>query len=361
MKLPSYLLGFSLLAALLSATPPSAAQQAEPAQAEPAQAASDPDDPSEAPATPAQAGVARFKVELSPDEITVGDRVEAQLTLVWMGPEPTAEPRFPTWQETWGSAEILSTTEPESFTDQSARRIYRQTLTLTAFEAGDVKLPKITVAVPLADETLDVTHDDDVSFVVRSVLPDTAGEAGTEDAAAPGEEEQELLPRPAAPLEALNPNQRFFWTLGILGVSALVMAWLLLRRVGAPAAAATQRPLAPPLEELLQRLRQLDPSVSEPAHTGLSLVLRNFLGRRLAVRAVESTTTEIQRLLRQTPVPPAVARGTIRLLQDCDHVKFAGLNVTEATTDDRLLKARELAREIEEALIPPEPPAEVAS
>ncbi len=332
--------------------------------------AAEPDSPSETPPseTPptgeATPGVAQFKIELSPAEITVGDRVEAQLTLVWMGPEPTSEPRFPTWQETWGSAEILSTSELESFTDQSARRIYRQKLTLTAFETGDVKLPRVTIAVPLASETLEVTHDDEASFVVQSVLPQTEAEAGDDGNA--GEGGGELQPRPAAPLMALSADQRFLWTLCVLVGLTLLMAWLLRRRLGTHATGVATQPLAPPLEELLQRLRQLDPSAPEPAHTGLSYVLRNFLGRKLSLQAVESTTTEIQRLLRQTSVPPAIAQGTVRLLQDCDHVKFARREVAETTTDDRLLRARELAREIETALQPPElssdqPPVEVAS
>ena len=52
---------------------------------------------------------AKLTVELSPSEgLTVGDRVEAQLVLAWTGPEPVAPPRFPTWGETWGSAEVLA-------------------------------------------------------------------------------------------------------------------------------------------------------------------------------------------------------------------------------------------------------------
>ena len=52
--------------------------------------------------------------------------------------------------------------------------------------------------------------------------------------------------------------------------------------------------------------------------------------------------------LRTVEVPPAVAQSTVRLLRDCDRVKSARLQVDEAVTGDRVSKARDLAREIEE-------------
>lgn len=337
-------LGFAL--ALL--TTPALSQAPDPSSEK------DPPEPAEA-----RPGVARLKVELTPEEITVGDRVEAQLTLVWMGEEPTAEPRFPAWQETWGKAEVLETGEVEAFTDQSARRIYRQKVTLTAFETGDVQLPRVAVAVPLADETRDVTQDDPVAFTVTSVLPAEADE-GDGGEGGDGGEAAELAPRDAAPLRSLVADQRFLWTAIALAAACWLLVWRLARKLGVTVAGVAPKPLAPPLDELLERLRQLDPSAGEPAHTGLSLSLRNFLGRSLGFHAVESTTSEIQRRLRETPLPPTVAQGTVHLLRDCDQVKFARLEVPESTTDDRLYKARELAREIDLGLRPPEPVAEAA-
>ena len=324
-------------------TPPEAtAPESDPPESDPLES----DPPESDPPESASQGVARLKVELTPQEITVGDRVEALITLVWMGQEPTAEPRFPVWQETWGQAEVLATDAVEAFTDQSSRRIYRQKITLTAFETGDFQLPKVTVAVPLSDQTLEISHEDVASFAVSSVLPEDT--------------EEELAPREEAPLQSLAADQRFLWTSGILSGLCLLAAWQLMRRLGVTPPGEAPKPLAPPLDELLERLRQLDPTAPEPAHTGLSLTLRNFLGRSLDFQAVESTTSEIQRRIRQTPLPPAVAQGAVRLLRDCDQVKFARLEVAESLTDDRLYKARELAREIDLGLRPPEPLPEAA-
>jgi len=47
-------------------------------------------------------------------------------------------------------------------------------------------------------------------------------------------------------------------------------------------------------------------------------------------------------------VPPTLSQRTVRLLRDCDQVKFARLEVDAAVTDDRVALAQTVAREIEE-------------
>ncbi len=301
-------------------------------------------------------GFAQLKVDLTPKEnITVGDRVRADLELVWMGPEPKEPPRFPTWQETWGSAEVLEVGEVDSFTDQSGRRIYRQTVALTAFRVGDVRLPRVTVAVPLADRTEELKTAGDLSFEVVSVLPEQTedGEAGEEEAQTGAETETAALePRPPASLEGIGQGTLYLWVAGILAVLCALAAARLVRQAPAVAGAAASKPRLAPLAELLERLRVLDPSQgSEPVHTGISLALRDYLGRLLGIHALEGTTSEIQRNLRDTLVPPALSQRTVRLLRDCDQVKFARLEVDETVADDRVALAQNVAREIQELTV----------
>ncbi len=282
--------------------------------------------------TPADVGV--LEVELSPTEITVGDRVEARLILIWTGPAPAAEPRFPAWRKTWGGAEILSAGEVLTLTGPDDRRVYRQTLVLTAFTTGQILLPEVTVALPLAAETIEVASGRDAGFEVRSVLPEDAAEAE---------------PRPAAPPRVLDGESRFARTAGGLGGLSLLLAWLVGRRLHAPRTSTATAP-ATPLVELLQRLRELDPAAAEPAHTGLSLGLRDFLSHSLGVPAAESTTTEIERGLRRARLEPEAADGTIRLLRDCDQVKFARAPVPAPVTLGRLRQARDLGSRIDRVL-----------
>ncbi len=311
---------------------------------------------------------ARLDVEIDLEQITVGDRVAAEITLVWMGEEPSAPPRFPTWQSTWGRAEILASSEIDAQVDSSGRRIYRQTLTLTAFEVGTVLLPEITVAVPLAERTEVISSGNSPELEVVSVLPElddeseSADEASDPSAAATPSSASDLEARPPAPLIHRPPQAAFYWSTGVLAALTLLMAAALVRRLQGvdPLAAASRRPLLPPLDELVSTLRGIDPAVgSEPAHTELSLALRRYLGRALDFQAVEGTTSEIQKRLRSTSVPAASTQRAVRLLRDCDQVKFARQEVDERVTDDRIRLAETLAREVEEQLRPaPQEPSE---
>lgn len=287
------------------------------------------------------------KVELEPQQITVGDRVKATVTLLWEGERPTAAPRFPAWQDTWGGAEVLAVGEIESFPDQSARFIYKQELTLTAFRPEEVELPPLALVVPLAGQTVDVAMPEGLGFTVTSILPS---------------DEESLEPRPAT---AVRPpaDPRLFWpTFGVLLALSAAAVWLLLRHLGRGGIEGiADRPRLAPLDELLERLKQLDPSVgSEPVHTGLSQALRDYLGRRLGFNALESTTSEIQRRLRQGPVPVDLYQRTLGLLRDCDQVKFARHDVPHGVTGERLAQAPELARRIETSVAPPAPAEEAA-
>ncbi len=276
----------------------------------------------------------QLTVELRPAaDVTVGDRVEAELVLVWRGGEPLPEPRFPTWGEHWGEAEILHTGAVESPTEDGAH-VYRQTITLTAFRTGTIELPPVTVAVPLVEETRELFTPEGLAFTVASVLPATAP--------------ADLEPRPATPPVSLPATPRFAWSAGLLAMFGLLAAgWLGRRRAGETVPA----PRAAPLAELLARLGELQPTAgSGPVHTRLSLALRDFLGRSLDIHARESTTTEIRHRLRSLPPAAAVADDTFHLLKDCDQVKYALQSVASEVTDTRLTQARTLARTIDEAL-----------
>ncbi len=283
-------------------------------------------------AAPAETVPARLAVTLEPTAgVTVGDRVTAELVLTWDGRAPAAEPRFPTWGESWGPAEIVTVGEVASMADVDGRRTYRQTVVLTAFRSGTIELPAVVVAVPRSEQTVKVRSDAGTVFEVVSVLDEGAVEA-----------------RPMATPRALPAGRRFPLTAALLAAACLLAALVLGRRLAAEGRDETATPAAGPLAELLGRLAGLDPGAgSEPVHTGLSLALRHFLGRTLGIHARESTTREIDDRLGATAVPPALARRAVSLLGDCDQAKFARREVAGAVAGERLATAGELAREID--------------
>jgi hypothetical protein len=312
----------ALVCALLLAAPPVLAQTAQTAP------------------TPPQ-----VEVSLTPREGTVGDRIEAVLTLRADPAALTGEPRFPAWGTTWGDAEILEKAEPqrlqETETGGSGATVWRQRIVLAAFRPGQVDLPPVDVAVPLRDQTTQAQTPAGLSFTLRSVLP--AGE--------------EPAPKPPAPPRQLPIGDAFWWTLAGSLLVLLAVAWALRRRLRAEAAAAEiPRPALPPFEELLGELDRLaaEPSVVR-LHTRLSLALRSYLSRSLSFPAAESTTSEIHRILLSRRVPGAVVRQMVELLRACDMVKFARQEVGEERAQERIATARQLAREVETWTRPVEP------
>ena len=304
-------------------------------------------------------GVGQLDIELQPQKITIGDRVETTLTLVWMGPEPSEPPRFPTWQDTWGDAEVLDVGEVESSVDGSGRRLYRQRLVLTAFDVGDVELPAVTVVIPLPDDSAEIRNAKTAAFSVSSVRPpEPAAAEGEGEADSPGDvEKAPLEAKPPAPPRALPQQASFYWTVGALGLLTLAAALLLLRRSREFALAgggSHSIPQLPPLEALLRHLDGVQASAgSERVHTAISLSLRHYLGRRLAWNAAGSTTSEIQRQLRRGPVPDHLSQRLLQLFKACDQVKFARQEVSAAVNEDRLAQARDLGRQLEPLLAPP--------
>ncbi|HYU30714.1 MAG TPA: hypothetical protein VEW48_01005 [Thermoanaerobaculia bacterium] len=294
-------------------------------------------------ALPAAAQTApQVEVSLSPrDQLTVGDRVEAVLTLRVDPATLSGEPRFPVWGTTWGDAEVLDKGAPQKVAENGAM-LWRQRLVLAAFRTGKVDLPPVEVAVPLRDRTLQVRTPAGLALAVRSVLP--AGEKNP-------------APKPPAPLHQLPIGAAFWWTLAASGVLLALLGWLLWRRRRAEGTEEeATRPALPPFDELLGELDRIaaEPSVVR-LHTRLSLALRSYLGRSLAFPAAESTTSEIQRTLLARRMPGTLVRQLVELLRGCDLVKFARQESGEERSRERLASARQIGREIETWARPVEP------
>jgi len=291
-------------------------------------------------AAPLAAQAPHLDLALSPREVTVGDPVEAVLTLQAPVAALAGEPRFPAWGTSWGEADILEKGEIQKTGEAAGIATWKQRVVVAAYRTGAVDLPPVQVAVPLKDRTLQVQTPAGTAFTVRSVLP--AGE-------------KDPKPKPPAPLRSLPIGVAFWWALAGLSALCLLLGWALWRqgrRRQAEVAAA--QPALPPLAELVAALEGLagEPSMLQ-LHTRLSLALRRYLGRALEVPAAESTTSEMQRILRVRRLPSSVERRTIELLRACDMVKFARQEVEARRGQERAAAAREVGREVERFVRPP--------
>jgi len=307
-------------------------------------------------------------VDLAPGPHTVGDRIEAVLTLSAPADDIAGEPRFPDWGEAWGEADVLTAGAVERVGDGEAgaagdqtseetgddiapgnaapgrRARFRQRLVLAAFRTGEVPLPPVAVAVPAAGGELLLRSPEGLALAIDSVLP-------------PPGEDGEPAPMPPAPPRPLPLGARFWWTAGSLAAAcALALAWALARRRRAAAAAAAPAP--PPFEELRAALAAARGERSPAAgHAAVSLAFRRYLGRVLRFPAAESSTAEIRRELARRNLPDGAARPAAALLAGCDLVKFARREATAGQLAERAGAALGLATEIEAHLRPVAPAA----
>ncbi|HYN20711.1 MAG TPA: hypothetical protein VE078_07115 [Thermoanaerobaculia bacterium] len=284
------------------------------------------------------AAAQQVQVNLSPGPVTVGDRIEAVINLQVDTGALVGEPRFPTWRETWGEAEILAKSEPEKVSEQNGTAIYQQRLTLAAFRPGNVPLPPVAIALPLRSRTVQASTPEGLSLTVHSVLP---------------KGEKNPQPKPEKPPVRLPIGEAFWWTLAAMSLACLIVGWLLFRQHRARPELDAKRPDLSPFEELADALVRLGRETSAVRlHTALSLAFRHYLSRTLSFRAEQSTTSEIHRHLLAGRLPAPLVRQAVELLRACDLVKFSRQAVGEDRSRERLEAARRIGEEIEERLHP---------
>jgi hypothetical protein len=338
-----------VIVAALVLLPCAAGVQAQP----PASPAAPPAAPPPRAAAPAPAAPPAFPVEVAiapvaterAGEVTVGDRVEAILTLKLPAAKLSGAPRFPVWGELWGDVEVREKAPAQRVSEQGGTAVYRQRLLLVPWKPGRLALPPAAVAVPLAERTVEARTPADLALDVVSALP----------RAKPGEAPPP--PKAPAPMAMLPLGKHFWWTAaGLAAACAAAGALLVWRRRRAALGAAA--PALPPYEALLAEIDRLGARLDSEAstlrvHTELSRALRAYLGRTLGFHAAESTTSEIQRQLTSRHLPSALPRRTVELLRGCDLVKFARQEVGRERTRERLETARAVGSEVERYVHPP--------
>ncbi len=331
----------------------------------------------------------RVHVDWAATDVTVGDRVPVEISVVVpagmiAGDGAEAAPRFPTWRDTWGEAEILEVGELEEVDpatvdaravassaagtgsdrnsrshrnaatggDPEDRRAWRQSLVLAAFRPGSVPLPPREILVPTAEgRSLRLTTPPDLALEVLSVLPET-GEGGAGDG---GDEAPVPEPMEAKSMVALPVGAAFWWTAAAFTLALLAAGLLYHRRRAAEATGGATRSEMPPAAELHRALadaRQADSP--QQGLAGVSRALRRYLGRRLAFPAVESTTTEVRRHLRRAATPPGMAARCGEILAACDLVKFARRPAVHGDVRRWAEAAAEVADGLEDHLRPAE-------
>ena len=220
---------------------------------------------------------------------------------------------------------------------------------IAAFRHGKIDLPPMAVDVPLKDRTLQAQTPAGLSFDVRSVMPAN---------------EKEPQPKPPAARAPLPLGAAFWWTFA--GMARSLPRSPVAAPAPEPAAAGHGRAESGRRCRRSRAAGALD-APARPSrrcsrlHTQLEPRAAALPGRTFALPALESTTSEIQRVLSSNlgrRLPSPLVRQTVELLRGCDLVKFARQEVGETRGRERVAAARQLGRDLEQIRAGRRAPAE---
>jgi hypothetical protein len=143
--------------------------------------------------------------------------------------------------------------------------------------------------------------------------------------------------RDLAPIEHLAPAASA-WPLVVCSLTlagGLAAAWLVRRNWRRSAPRRTSSPAERALREL-ERIRRLKASAAR-LHTMLSALLRRYLSRRFALSGRQRTTQELRAEIDAIGELSAAQKAALcTFLDDCDLVRFAGADASEAECERRL-------------------------
>ncbi|MDH3205827.1 MAG: BatD family protein [Gemmatimonadota bacterium] len=289
----------------------------------------------------AQSSVA---TEVDATVVTVGDRITYTISV----DHPlSAQARLPD-SLALGSFEVLQAQAlPVATTQAGARSTW--TLTLAAFELGELELPPVSVDVVAADGSTQTLQTDRYLIDVTSVGVDESGDI--RDIRGP-------LGIPVGLATIL------VWLLVPLLLAALL--YVIVRRlrprgedVARPALGDLRRSAHEVALEALAALEAsslLDDGQVKEYHIVASDILRTYIEERFRVEALEMTTREVLASLSEVGADASFRSGLRTFLDACDLVKFA-----KARPDDEASHAAlELGRRIimESVPVAPTSPAE---
>ena len=249
---------------------------------------------------------------LDREEAHVGDAVAVHVTVIHKKEVGVSLPARPSL----GKFTLLDT-DRVSKDLRDGRTQTEFVLHVAAYELGELEIPVVEVVATGPDRSLRTVAAGPLPLRIVSLL-----------ANAP-----DPKPRPAAgPVRAMQRDWRLVWGAGAVAALAMVVAATLWVRRRLAARARRLRP--PPSPEpahviAIRRLAELRASdllergeVKE-FYQRLSLIVRDFLGTRFELDALDMTTAELRDALHGIG-PPGLSLVEVEgLLAGCDLVKFA--------------------------------------
>lgn len=295
------------------------------------------------PGKPAASQEARIEVAIDTALIPVGGRMTLTASVE----------HDPASVVVWPGLDSLGLAPFEALDGRSSTRstdaglVSTLTLTLTAWELGELELPGIRAVLEQADSEVDTLVGDAFVIEVASAGIDEGGDI------------REIRGPLALPEAWWSP---LYWI--VPGALAAIAAYLLWRRFRRKGVLGFAGPAESPEERALAELDRIGRSpmlargMTKRYHVEVSETLRRYVGSRFTVDALEMTTRELMSSLARaqpTAVLPADRRaGWLERLRtalsECDMVKFAKLRPSRGRSVETLAAGRLLVLDVVEAL-----------
>lgn len=150
----------------------------------------------------------------------------------------------------------------------------------------------------------------------------------------------------------------WWWLIVIIILAIGVTVWAILRRRGKKLPWQKPKPVTPPYELAMQRLKALKASGlaeeadAKPYFTELSDILREYLAGRFGINAMEMTTQQIRAAVRNSPNAKVGRQHIDTVLDMADFVKFAKFS---ALPDDKVSAFTAVLQFVEQTKPQPKP------
>ncbi len=255
---------------------------------------------------------------VTPDTVTVGDRLVLTLTAVHDFDTALAFPRVVGEIAPFEVIDVViypSDEGPDGVVE-------RRDIVITVFETGEHVIPELTFHAVMSGGDSAVVHTPSLDVVVRSVIP-------------PEDLEGQVEPREIKPPIDL-PRAVWPWIVAAVAALALAAAWRFWKRWRVSRPERGEEP-GPTTEErrraahvsALERLRalrsrdDLERGDIEGFYVELTDIVRRYAGDRFNVPAIDRTTAELAPELSEAALPDEQVSWLTGLLARADLSKFA--------------------------------------
>lgn len=276
------------------------------------------------------AAQATATASLQPERIETGDTFTLRILVAGTTVEP-GQVDFGAWASMLPAKNILAhygwhKTGPQ----------WVQNFTLVTFDSATLDLPPLAVRLHLGETA-------ETNPLRLTVMP-TAAEADVNSMAS------------IRDIERSPSNLLDYWPWALGGLVLLLVARRFLRRKKTPpvpvVVAAPTVALPPPIHAeslqkitLLERKRLWEKGQIKEHYAELSLIVREYLEKRYGIPALESTTMEIEQMLKTTDFPKVLNLAIQDLLSKADLAKYAQSSPPAAFHEKAIEKARGMIQE----------------